>query len=56
MIAESIMDLINDSSKLDELKNAALARYESKFSRAAYKAVWYDIFVELCKHSDKASA
>jgi len=47
LVAESILDLINNRSKLDELKHAALIRYESKFSRAAYKAVWQDIFLEL---------
>ena len=49
IIAESILDLINDSTRLMNLKNAALARYESKFNRATYEAAWHGIFVELSK-------
>lgn len=56
MIAESILDLVNDSSKLSKLKHAALTRYKTKFSQVSYKAIWQSIFLELSKLPDRESA
>ncbi len=49
LLAKSILELINDGMKRNELKRAALSKYESKFSRQAYAANWQDIFIDLCK-------